>query len=104
MDEMEVDEIGEFSKNFSQASLLVAFYNIQDAMSENGLYLLLELISGLLEANGDFRVEYPVLKLLSSLFSKILMSGHLLMSVMDTIDLSNFRFSQDFWNPREPVG
>lgn len=26
MDEMEVDEIGEFSKNSSQASLLVAFY------------------------------------------------------------------------------
>lgn len=72
MDEMEVHEIGEFSKNSSQASQLVAFSNIQDIMTENGLYLLLELISGLLEANGDFRVEYPVLKVLSSLFSKLL--------------------------------
>lgn len=35
MDEMEVDEIGEFSKNSSQVSLLVAFYNIQDTMTEN---------------------------------------------------------------------
>jgi len=56
-DELEVDEISEFSKDPSQASLLVAFHNIQDTMTENVLSLLMESISGLSEANGDFRVE-----------------------------------------------
>ena len=56
-DELEVDETEEFSKDHSQASLLVAFHNIQDTMVENVLSLLVELISGLSEANGDFRVE-----------------------------------------------
>lgn len=54
MDEIEADEIDDFSKDPSKASVLVAFYNIQDTMTENRL---LESISGLSEANVDFRVE-----------------------------------------------
>lgn len=54
VDEIEVDEINDFSKDPSKASVLVAFYNIQDTMTENRLS---ESISGLSEANVDFRVE-----------------------------------------------
>lgn len=54
VDEIEVDETNDFSKDPSKASVLVAFYNIQDTMTENRLS---ESISGLSEANVDFRVE-----------------------------------------------
>lgn len=57
MDELKVDETDEFSKDHSRASLLVAFHNIQGTMMENVLSVLMELISGLSEANGDFSVE-----------------------------------------------
>lgn len=45
MDELEVDEIDEFSKDHSQASLLVVFHNIQDPMTENVLSLLVESVT-----------------------------------------------------------
>lgn len=56
-DELKVDETDEFSKDHSRASLLVAFHNIQGTIIENVLSVLMELISGLSEANGDFSVE-----------------------------------------------
>lgn len=31
------------------------------------------------------------------------MAGHLLMFVTDTIELNNFRFSQDLWNVQDPL-
>lgn len=46
-----------FKKTLRKASLLVAFYNIQDTVTENGRPLLLDLTCGLSEANADFRME-----------------------------------------------